>query len=215
MQGQTQNTWVSVSFNAPITAGSVWQELEIGSPPGYICIGECYTFTQSLEYDTILVGFFNLNQLPSSGTDYFVARNPDNAHPDSAATWGTTFTINQLLNVASIYHQLTGYLLSTNDMSLPEGGLFDVFADTTYVDWQGDTVSGTWYIPHRDHRTGHAFDVNRADSSGIAINFLDNLNLKNAIYEANRQLTGQGSVTFPIERVCEPGGRIHINAYDP
>ena len=149
--GQTQYTWASITYDAPQTAGSVWQEVDIGSPPDYICVGECYTFTDSLEHDTILVGFSGLQQLnPAGATDYIVRRGSDTSHPDSEATWGTPYTIEQLLNIAYQYHQWSGYLLSINDMSLPEGGMFDLDADKTYTNWLGDVVSGTWNIPHRD-----------------------------------------------------------------
>lgn len=212
VKGRTGYTWVYTSFNAPETAGSIWTQIDIISPPTYNCVGICFTFSDYREHDTTLVGFFGLQQLPDTGIDYFVFRNSDNAHPQSVSEWGTVYTINQLKNIAGLYHIWSGSLLSINDMSLPEGGLLDIKADKP----TSTSPSGTWTIPHRDHRTGNAFDVNHpVDSNGMQVSCNQDYWLKAAIWEQDLHLSGQGNLVTPIQRVCEHGGNIHINAFDP
>ena len=78
----------------------------------------------------------------SGGTD---------THPDG--TRGTESTIKKLTEIAQRYFERTKRILSVNDLSLPDGGLFD--------------FKNTWSPQHNTHRTGTDADINRTDGGGV------------------------------------------------
>jgi hypothetical protein len=226
--GNTASSVVSVTFPAPETAGSIWEKVDIGSPPGWYCVGLCWTSTDNLYHDTYLIGwpgFLQLNPAATVGgpTNYIVVRKSpitgavggDTLHPDQNATWGDAYTIVQLELIANIYQQNTGDQLSINDMSLPLGGLFDVYADTTIP--PANTTPGTWVPPHRGHRIGFAFDVNTTDAAQQPVVCDKYSALGLAIQEFDRLISLNPALLQPSlepQLHCESGGRIHINAVD-
>ncbi len=137
-----------------------------------------------------------------------MVRNPDSAHPDANSTWGNAYTIVQLELIANIYRQQTGNQLSINDMSLPEGGLFDIFAVTPDISGQ----LHTWQPPHKGHRLGFAFDVNSTDAGQQPVPCKKGY-LRNSVEEFDISI-GIDATTIPTQIVCESQNRIHINAVD-
>lgn len=208
VSGNTFFSTAKLTFSAPEVAGTIWERIDIGTPPGWYCIWPCYTTTDSLFHSTYFVGyqgFDQLNPTPRGPTNYVVIRNPDTAHPDTNATWGDAYTIKQLEIIANIYQRLTGDQLSINDMSLPYGGVFDIGAITP------GSVH-TWQPPHKGHRVGFAFDVNTQDGAGQPVACKKGY-LKLAVEEFDR-LIGIDPATVPSQIYCESHGRIHINAID-
>jgi hypothetical protein len=115
----------------------------------------------------------------------------------------------QLEQIANIYRHLTADRLSVNDMSLPEGGLFDVYA--TRPDSKGQLH--TSQPPHKGHRVGFAFDVNTHDGAGQVVERNDGGSFDLAVEEFDR-LVSVDPTTVPNQIFCESGGRIHVNAMD-
>jgi hypothetical protein len=66
-----------------------------------------------------------LEPLPLSGTDHEVVRGGLATHPEG--TSAAPQTIATLMKIAREYRTLTGSKLSVNDLSLPAGGVFDIF----------------------------------------------------------------------------------------
>ena len=88
------------------------------------------------------------------------------------------------------YFELTKRKLSINDLSLPNGGLFD--------------LNGLWNTAkgHDTHRHGNDADINRTDGGGVLKNCEDDKKLKEAVSKI-----GAGIPTL----LCESGGRKHID----
>lgn len=66
-------------------------------------------------------------------------------HPDNH--WGTPSTVNNVQLVALDYFADFGATLGINDLSLPQGGLFD--------------IAGNWMPDHKWHRKGTSVDIDR------------------------------------------------------
>ena len=112
-------------------------------------------------------------------------RHPKNHH---AKGW----VHDKLKSVAGFYYNFgDGNVIQFNDMSLPWGGLFDIF--------------GNWQPDHHSHRTGTDVDVDRW-VNGIEINCDADYQLKETV----KYIRGIFNTKFP-ELKCESGGRKHIN----
>lgn len=86
-----------------------------------------------------------LKRMDKNGSNH-IAITGDPLH--SEFTYGQQTLIDAIASIASEYKVITSSLIiSINDMSLSNGGLFD--------------VGGTWATPHVSHRTGVDVDVNR------------------------------------------------------
>jgi hypothetical protein len=199
VSGNTFSMTAELIFSAPEVAGTIWERVDIGTPPGWYCVWPCYTITDSLFHSTYFVGYEGFDQLDPTATlngptDYIVARkpNPDPAHPNANATWGDAYTIVQLELMANDYRQITGNQLSINDMSLPYGGVFDIDAVTP------------------------AFDVNTTDAGGQPVVCNDGGDFDTAVEEFDG-LISLDPATVPVQIHCEPQpdgspDHIHINA---
>lgn len=199
VRGNTQNQETSLRIIMPEAAGSIWVDLIVGSPPGYVCIGVCWTSTESRSHITYLVQTEGFVQVPLQGTDYAVVRTTDFSHTDANATWALPGTITQLLTVAQKYHVATMRTLSINDMSLPKGGLFDIGSD--------------WSPPHISHRDGKAFDVNKCDGGSVCTpcSQTDELHVIARVIDGLKPDQQVFSKNRPVGILCESGGRIHVN----
>ena len=133
--------WITVTHPVPENSGSI---------VGNSSVNVIYEFNDT--YDVIYRGLTR-EKLPKIGVDHIVARGDTNEHPQG--THGKQAVIDQLLQIAKDYHDFTGRKLSINDISLPDGGLFDVAF--TYTNVEG----------HSSHRTGEDVDINPTDGGGI------------------------------------------------
>ena len=70
---------------------------------------------------TIDVGVSGLTSLPGGVPSYKKVRNPDKAHTDAVAFFGTPDAIFYLGAIAELYNRLSNNVLSVNDMSLIKG----------------------------------------------------------------------------------------------
>lgn len=179
-----------ISHSTPEVSGSLAIDGELTAPPNRLfCIfspsGRMLPF-----HFTADVRIPGLEFLPASGPDYEVVRGGRDTHSDADSTWATHQTIVTLLEIAKVYRALSGSKLSVNDLSLRAGGLFD--------------VENNWMPDHQDHRTGTDADVNRVNISGSLVNCLDDDSFLQAIVKV------AASGSFP-KRLCESGGRKHIN----
>ncbi|MDE1863696.1 MAG: hypothetical protein KGI33_12415 [Thaumarchaeota archaeon] len=223
--------WSAVEFAVSDIAGSDWVEINIQFPFGYICVDTCYTYNSVRIHETDLIGLFtddipgatafellpptplndptvayiivrNPKHDPGHGNDSINGVNQTNESDQDLATWGTPYTIQQLLKIADEYKKYTSWhgILSVNDMSLPEGGLFDI----------GDN----WNVPHQDHRLGRAFDVNQTDGTGNSSPCTPNGTFLLDIAEEQDLVQSVGGVnpyTALPPVFCESGGRYHLN----
>jgi len=103
----------------------------------------------------------------------------------------------KLRKIAQMYYiKSQGKIIQFNDMSLPWGGLFDIF--------------GNWQPDHKSHRTGTDVDVDRYVNGTSEENLCRRQGpLADAINEV-AGVTVQSSSSFP-QLLCESGGRKHIN----
>jgi murein endopeptidase len=69
-------------------------------------------------------------------------------HPDNH--YGTLYSVQRIQTICDIYNQETAGIVGVNDMSLPEGGRFDL----------GPSYSGSWWNPpHSSHMLGTNADI--------------------------------------------------------
>jgi hypothetical protein len=189
VQGNTDFSETKITFTYPETAGSIWVETNIESPPGWYCIGYCYDFTSWRYHETILVGQTGFQELdPNGGTDYIVRRDPDTNHLTANTEWGLPYTLEVLRLLALTYHTLTPWhaTLSINDISLIEGGVFDL------------------------NRQDGGFQSDNCDGP--------NFYLRAAVEEDNFIITDFANISNynykrPTDLYCERHGYIHINAF--
>ena len=227
--GHTGTGFAEFEFTVPQVAGALWVDVNILTFEGYICYVDCEL------HETISVGnrpFVQLAPLTApDDRDYVVARNPDTAHPDQFATWGTPYTIHAILSLAQIYNELSPNntdVISVNDVSLINGGVFDIkVGQNTCIDplTRQPGVSCTWIPPHVTHREGYTFDLNEnfrnkmTNQPEPAVACADNQLLLQAVKETFKQLGGSNYGAdrhSPIWLRCENNGAYyHINAYDP
>lgn len=233
--------WSEVDFPVSDVAGSLWLEINIQFPFGYICIYTCYTYDSVRIHETDLVGLFTDNIPGANALQLLPATDPNDPTPDyvevrglgsppsgdpghgghpqtdsctdsecyeNIAAWGTPYTLQQLLIIANLYRDVTPWhgKLSVNDISLPEGGLFDIHDD--------------WSTPHQDHRLGRAFDVNRTDGSNV-FEPCDSYGMSDYPFPSYLQIMaeeqdfvsdiGPNPYTQLPAVHCESGGRYHLN----
>lgn len=98
----------------------------------------------------------NLDSI-GEGADYTLTGGREEHHgPPTYQTdqnhFGTAVTINNIRNIASDYRQRFNLLLVINDMSLPNGGKFD--------------IEGEWRGSHATHREGKNVDIRSRDIEG-------------------------------------------------
>lgn len=165
-------------------------------PRSWTCVFGCgptsYTFI-----DTFNVEIPNLQELPEPGSSslYEKLRDGTNTHPQGHH--GTPYALQMISLIAENYWVLSGNKLSVNDISLPDGGLFD--------------ISNNWTPPHDEHRVGTSVDINRK-----GIHCLDNKSLRTAVEMLAPHVIRKGKTASPL--LCEKkdlplekgGGKYHI-----
>jgi len=138
-------------YTAPDASGEVQLETKWEPPFNYQCQneneGDLGNFTNPcVGIDHFNIALLGLEELPPNSA-YTVLRDLTDTHPQG--TFGTPRTLKSLAVLAVIYGIATNQTrtLSINDMSLPQGGLFDFLA--------------TWKFPHDEHRVGTQADINQ------------------------------------------------------
>jgi hypothetical protein len=130
----------------PEVSGKILTDAILVAPRGWYCVSGCYTYNSWRDQITYDVGIKALQPL-SDGSSYSKVRKAEAAHPDPVGWYGTALSVQMLPLIAENYFVLSGRRLSVNDMSLPRGGLFDIY--------------GNWSKPHGSHREGKDADINR------------------------------------------------------
>jgi murein endopeptidase len=154
------------------------------------------------------VGVKNLTWLLNAPQLYKKTRHFDVNHTDAVAYYGTSSALTNLKSIADWYNQITLQTLSINDMSLINGGVFDL--GLSYV-----------AIPHKSghqlHRTGESADINQDIVNNVKLDCTKNKSLLLSVFfvmgrnggkiYANRQLPSLGHF------LCETtnNNNIHID----
>lgn len=195
--GQTLEGF-TVAYTAPEASGEVQLLTTWTPPPFYLCQDNDEENLGPIRRPCTGINHFNIGLPlraldPLDDTFYKVIRGDADRHP--SGTSGTPDTINKLRSLAGLYSAWTfrGDRLSVNDISLPQGGLFD---------WKTD-----WVVPHRTHRRGTDVDINvrPVDVNGIPVGAVpcpDDFALQLALEEV--ATTSSGS---PPRLLCELNGR--------
>lgn len=145
--------WAYVEYEVPQASGIVMGESELKiTTNDWVCASNCYTRDSWRFADTYDIGVPNLIELPGPfpgvpGINYTKSRKSDSKHTNDVAFHATGPTIYLLILVAEEYKELSGRILSVNDMSLPRGGVFD--------------IKGGWGASHYTHNAGKDADINR------------------------------------------------------
>jgi len=159
LPGDTGNGSGSLIFNTgsrkfpfeyviPEVSGAIVMLGTSTPPPKYFCI---YPSDCLFKAD-ISVGVFVAPLTVSEFYGVVLGASGMKKHPES--TFAKPNTITMLQEIAKEYYLQSDseYYLSINDLSLPEGGMFD--------------LNGNWYVSdtqgHVTHRTGTDADINRA-----------------------------------------------------
>ncbi|MFQ5443686.1 MAG: hypothetical protein ACE5EK_03615, partial [Nitrospinales bacterium] len=141
----------------------------------------------------VIVNRAYLVPLDLVGEHYEVVRGGKDTHPE--ANFATNRTLNTLREIAKEFHEISGYKLSINDLSLPWGGMFDL--NERWCARKKET--GKKSIPHWSHRDGMDVDINRKPIGAPAP---INCDPDDALHDAVSEVRG-GDV-FP-KVVCEAG----------
>ena len=172
-----------IYYIAPEASGEVNYIATVIPPPTHACWGDCKDVLG------IYVRVLGLARLPDNSNYYVVVRGGTDTHLEG--TYGTPETFKTLKNIAQKYFKRTdGRKLSINDLSLPMGGLFDIYND--------------WVAPHKTHRTGTDADINSEDGGGVSTNCNDDQHLHKAVKEVAK---GQPRPLFD----CREGALKHID----
>jgi hypothetical protein len=179
------NTPFTLVYTAPEASGEVKLETKWEPPFGYECENEdeddLGDFTNPcFGINHFNIGFSGLEALPPDPF-YTVLRDPATAPTHPEGNFGTPAAIHGLASLA-VYYKLAAFVtLSINDMSLPQGGLFDVDAD--------------WAAPHSRHRVGINADINQ-----LGIPCLGDFALAIGVFAIGARLTcepeGRKHITF-------------------
>jgi len=161
VSGHTWNSYVRVEHTIPEVSGKIETIFNFHVPPGSYTISPescdasrsywCFNTTVDVGVATDLLPLADPRSNPGVAYPYIRVRNAM-GHTDDVAYSGTIDTLFFLNNIASAYND-EGYTLSVNDMSLPRGGLFDVFDVTK--------AQPAYQASHNYHRTGQSADINK------------------------------------------------------
>lgn len=206
ISGSTDHQQSFVAYSVPEEGGVMAFEVNLTSPSGWFCADYCFTATSWRDIAEVDIGLFQrgytssqLVRVPESGTDYQVQDASPGHYDSSGYTYGSYLRPDAeqlLLKIAVVYHKITGNRLSVNDMSLPVGGLYDVYQN--------------WINPHAGHRTGKAADINHQDMGGVYSDCEQDKALKIAV----KKIIGSTQSGW-MKLYCESGGRKHINLLAP
>lgn len=200
LEGQTAFSIFHISHEMPEVSGKIDTLLNLRVPPGWHTVSpeSCDASRTSWCFvTTIDIGVPGLMSLPNGSPFYVKARGGAPNHEDAAAFFGTADAISNLTKIADQFSDMTDGLLSVNDMSLPKGGLFDIFSN--------------YAQPHTTHRTGQSADINQAVHGNcrvaydvkLAVNFV--MPAEAGSFFAKRQFPSSGRF------LCKANGNIHID----
>lgn len=165
--GSTGKGSVEVIQTADEVSGRIAVTFTVDSPPNYHCVAslewKCITNSTSQSIETLLVAVPGLASLygPAGGASiikadgstapYIKVRGAASAvpHHNEDAFYGLPRTLETLEKIAALFKANMRRPLSVNDMSLPSGGKFDIFAN-----WNADPQR------HGEHRLGISADIN-------------------------------------------------------
>lgn len=207
VKGQTANIAVVVEQRVPEVGGRIETQLDLFVPPGFVTVfPESFDATRTFWrfITTLNVNVPGLTVLPDMPTGaYRKVRSTDDDHKDAVAFFGTRDALIFLNAIAETYQLLTirsdrpaGLKLSVNDMSLIQGGYFDL-----NLNWRGEER-------HINHRTGNSADINRDQ-----VDCGKNKDLRAAV-DITMPITSKSPIARrnpPTRLLCESGGRIHID----
>jgi hypothetical protein len=166
------NTGFSTTYTAPEVSGTIELLVTLVFPPvPPATTGQTVSFTQ-----TIGVEITGLETLPSGNwtpKGMVAGQHTDNHY-------GLPSMNASVLLLADDYRFEFGVPLEINDMSLVQGGLFDVF---------GPNAAREWHTDHKSHRWGDDVDVNlppRSNRSSL---------LRSAGYVGLRRIVEPGRLT--------------------
>jgi hypothetical protein len=231
VQGHTGDG-VNLSYWLPEEAEAVQIEEFIFAPDGWICVSGCASRTSWEYHETAITGYdgfvqIDINYATDGSFPFYIKRNQANdpGHTDSDAEWGQQYTVDSVRQIASKYEEVTPWhgLLPLNDMSLPQGGVFDI-----HDDWNLGAKQ-----EHLDHRFGKAVDIESIDNTGATIPCPDpsqaayhpgpNNYLHGILFEHDKTpppgtatpAPPPGTHTLPVglraSFFCETEGRLHMN----
>lgn len=126
-----------VTYTAPEISGPVDTYVACSSPSGY-CYGGTFSLYVQIDGLVPLNAGLNYNLVGSYGMPGVASQHTSNHN-------GTPSFTGKLVYLADLYYLQYGSKLDYNDLSLPLGGLFDVF--------------NNWRPDHWEHRTGISADV--------------------------------------------------------
>lgn len=147
LSGQTGYQEVGVEYVAPEVAGEVTIYTTFLMPPEHFCVDppDC----QFIGKVQLVVEWFH--QMPSSPEGYWrLVGSWGEEGVTSQHTLnhsGRNSTLKKMEQIAREFYQETGIAIRINDLSLPQGGLFD--------------INNNWMLPHSWHRLGKSVDVSR------------------------------------------------------
>ena len=104
---------------------------------------------------TVRVAVPGLSNLADVQTNFFRLTGPTGTHPDNH--WGTDSTVTNIQLVALDVFDTLQATLGINDMSLPQGGMFDICGTWNPADGCSLAPKG-----HVRHRTGTSVDIDKA-----------------------------------------------------
>ncbi len=138
--------YIGLQYTSPDVSGTVYSDLSCTGPNGFACFaGQFYSFT------TMVPGLQNLG-----GDLTYDLIGATSTHTSNH--WATSSFADKLRSLANLYFLkydgLTQPKLAINDLSLEQGGLFDIKAN--------------WATPHREHRIGVVGDLRTVPVQRIA-----------------------------------------------
>lgn len=234
VKGDFGPDWVVMEIEVPENAGYLQWNSEISPPPSNFQIPNRFVGPGAQPNGNlrtegaIEISFRELRQLPAMddlyrrirGESKATTRLPDDSHFNDVAFAGTEIALEAMRLIAEEFKSKTtnaaaqeSELIRPNDMSLPLGGVFDIFDQ--------------WRPDHETHRDGLDIDINRSsqvvDSMGqdkqrnevnctADINFVEAVN---AVLSPVRTITlrprGQAPRKVQTAVLCESGGKKHID----
>jgi hypothetical protein len=190
-------------------SGKVEAQLDVKIPvsqPNTFCAYNCFDNTYKGWRTLYTMDIRVIRMMTSLPADpaYVKYRTPDVSHTDDNAYYSTPSTQLYLKTVAMEYKKTRGQILSINDMSLPKGGLFDIY--------------NTWESPHTLHRAGTSVDINTTDTCTSEEDKNFNDKLKKAANKIIPPLSNKEWVVTDKDKavrsgpfLCEVGDKFHLD----
>jgi len=188
IDSQTEEKRAIINIPLSEVAGAFEVEIITDSPKGYVCARSCFTDKSHKRVHTFDVRIGGLGPL---GGGPFLNLQPSDFH-GSENHFGSGAMVQKIISLGLAYNFDTGESLRILNMSLPNGGLFDVMGD--------------WSPPHKSHRKGTSVDVSRfINAAGTIITGQDRLD-RIAIKEVGglRRFTEKYESECPVFKPGDP-----------